>query len=163
MPRANDNIIELNAGNTAPEFSALGNGNRNFNLKDFKGKNLVLYFYPKDNTTGCTAQARDFSLHHEQFKKINAVILGVSIDGIQSHEKFIAKNELSFNLVSDKDSAIAKSYGVWVQKSMFGKKYMGTERTTFLINKDGYIAHIWRNVKVDGHAEEVLKQAKTLK
>ena len=163
MSRSNNIRIELNEGNKAPEFSALGNGNRNINLVDYRGQNIVLYFYPKDNTTGCTAQAKDFTAHHDKFKKIDTVILGISIDGIQSHEKFIAKNELSFNLVSDKDSAIAKSYGVWIQKSMFGKKYMGIERTTFLINKEGDITNIWRNVKVPNHAEEVLKQAETLK
>jgi peroxiredoxin Q/BCP len=157
-----DDTREIKEGSCAPAFCAIANGNRKISLQDFLGKIVVLYFYPKDNTTGCTAEAIDFGKHKAKFDKIGAVILGVSVDGIQSHEKFIVKYDIPFNLISDKDSLVCKTYGVWVQKSMFGKKYMGTERSTFLIDRDGIIAHIWHDVKVEGHAAEVFDKAKSL-
>jgi peroxiredoxin Q/BCP len=157
-----EEIQELREGMVAPLFCAVTNGNRKISLQDLLGKIVVLYFYPKDNTTGCTAEAIDFAKHKAKFDKIDAVILGISIDGIQSHEKFIAKYDLPFNLASDKDSIIAKTYNVWIQKTMFGKKYMGTERATFLIDRKGCIAHIWHDVKVEGHAAEVFLAAKAL-
>jgi peroxiredoxin Q/BCP len=157
-----EEIQELVVGMSAPTFCAVANGNRKINLSDLLGKIVVLYFYPKDNTTGCTAQAIDFAKYKAKFDKIDAVILGISIDGIQSHEKFIAKYDLPFNLIYDKDSMIAKNYYVWVKKTMFGRKYMGTERATFLLDRSGKIAHIWHDVKVEGHAAEVFAKAKTL-
>ena len=155
-------IIKVQIGDNAPKFCGIANGNRKLNLTEFLGKVVVLYFYPKDNTTGCTAEAIDFGKYKAKFDKIDALILGVSIDSLQSHEKFIAKYDIPFNLIADKDSILAKEYGVWIQKSMFGKKYMGTERATFLIDREGEVAHIWRDVKVAGHAAEVFSVAKSL-
>lgn len=131
-------------------------------LSDFKGKNVVLYFYPKDDTPGCTIEAQDFSSKAKDFAKFDAVILGVSKDSIKSHCKFIEKYKLNFNLLSDKDAKICELYDVLKEKSMFGKKYLGIERTTFLIDKIGKIAKIWRQVKVKGHVEEVLEELKKI-
>ena len=125
-------------------------------LKDLRGKTVVLYFYPKDNTPGCTTEACDFRDSFAAFKKKNAVLLGVSPDSVKSHEKFKTKFELPFPLIADEDHSIAEKYGVWKEKSMYGRKYMGIERSTFVIDKDGKLAEIYNKVKVKGHVEDVL-------
>ena len=131
-------------------------------LKDYKGKALVLYFYPKDDTSGCTKQAIGFSEHKKAFEKAGAAILGVSRDPVQKHDKFRDKHALSITLGSDEAGDVTQAYGVWVEKSMYGRKYMGIERSTFLIDGKGKIARVWRKVKVPGHVEEVLEAAKAL-
>jgi len=124
---------------------------------DFKGTNLVVYFYPKDDTSGCTQEGLDFKAAHAQFKKRNTVILGVSPDGVASHEKFKAKHGFPFELVADEDKTLANAFGVWVEKSMYGRRYMGIERSTFLIDATGVLRAEWRKVKVKGHVEAVLE------
>lgn len=146
----------LEEGMNAPDFSAPGAGGKTHSLGDYKGKWLVLYFYPKDDTPGCTNEARDFSALAHQFAARNAAILGVSKDPVAKHEKFIAKHDLDVDLASDEDGAMCDAYGVWVEKKMYGKTYMGIQRATFLIGPDGKLARIWPKVKVKGHAEEVL-------
>jgi peroxiredoxin Q/BCP len=152
--------MELKIGDPAPAFSATAvgaayAGGREVSLKDFKGKTVVLYFYPKDDTPGCTKQACGLRDAWRDFEK-KAEVFGVSIDPVKSHEKFIAKYELPFPLLSDEDRQIVEAYGVWVEKSMYGKKYMGTERSTFVIGPDGKFKAIFRKVKPDDHAAEVL-------
>lgn len=131
--------------------------------KDFAGSNVVLYFYPRDNTPGCTAEACDFRDNLLKFKKIKATIYGVSKDSLKSHDNFAGKYDLPFTLISDEDGSICKAFGAWVEKSMYGKKYMGIDRATFLIDKKGIVRHIWRKVKVKGHVDEVLEKASELK
>lgn len=144
-------------------FSLQGNDNKTINLDDYKGsKNVVLYFYPKDNTPGCTQESNDFKDNQQKFAELDTVIIGVSKDSVSSHDKFIAKYDLPFDLVSDADSDLCEQYGVWVEKNMYGKKYMGIERSTFLINKSQEIVKEWRKVKVKGHVEEVLQEANKL-
>ena len=125
------------------------------NSKDLKGQNLIVYFYPKDDTPGCTVEAIDFSKSKNKFSKLNTKIFGVSKDSTEKHKKFINKHSLTIDLISD-DGTICEKFGVWVEKSMYGKKYMGIERATFLFDKDLKLIKIWRNVKVKGHVEEVL-------
>ena len=125
-------------------------------LADFSGQHLVLYFYPKDDTPGCTKEAIAFTEHLSTFKKAGAEIIGVSKDTVAKHEKFITKHELKVTLASDEDGKVCEAYGVWVEKNMYGKKYMGIQRATFLIGPDGKIKKIWSKVKVAGHAEDVL-------
>jgi thioredoxin-dependent peroxiredoxin len=137
----------LKVGDKAPDFAK---------LRELRGKKVVLYFYPKDDTPGCTTEACEFRDLHKAFGKNGAVVVGVSPDGEASHEKFRGKFELPFVLVSDVDKKIVEAYGVWKEKSMYGRKYMGVERTTFLIDEKGMIAGVWERVKVKGHAEEVL-------
>lgn len=148
-------------GSKAPAFTLPGAGGATLSLADFAGKTLVLYFYPKDDTSGCTAEAKDFNALRADFQAAGAEILGVSPDSPKSHDKFRDKYGLGFALASDESKAMLEAYGVWVEKSMYGRKYMGVERTTFLIGPDGTIRHIWNKVKVPGHAEEVLKAART--
>ena len=138
---------ELNEGDRAPAFKELGEN---------KGKTVVLYFYPKDDTPGCTTEACELRDAHKQIAAKNAVVLGVSPDSAKSHEKFSAKFSLPFSLVPDEDHKLCETYGVWKEKSMYGRKYMGVERTTFVIGPDGVIKKIFRKVKAVGHAEEVL-------
>ena len=152
----------LNEGDKAPDFKLAAEGGKTLKLQAFKGKAVVLYFYPKDDTPGCTTEAKDFSCMIGDFKKAGVEVIGVSPDGIASHEKFRKKHALEVALGSDEDTAVASAYGVWVEKSMYGKKYMGVERATFLIDGKGRLAKIWRKVKVPGHAEEVLAAAKAL-
>lgn len=140
----------------APQFSLINEAGKMVNLKDFKGKNVVLYFYPKDMTPGCTTEACDFRDAHEDFSRLNAVILGISMDDEKKHTKFIEKHGLPFSLLVDEDHAVAESYGVWVLKKMYGKEYMGIERSTFLINEEGVVVKEWRKVKVKNHIEQVL-------
>lgn len=144
----------------APDFSLLASNGKEVSLSDFKGKNVVLYFYPKDMTPGCTTQACDFRDMHEDFAGLDAVILGVSPDPLDKHEKFIEKHGLPFLLLVDDNHEVAEKYGVWKLKKNFGKEYMGIERSTFIIDKEGRIAKEWRKVKVKGHVEEALQYIK---
>ncbi|MDB5491481.1 MAG: Thiol peroxidase, Bcp-type [Micavibrio sp.] len=148
---------ELKEGSKAPDFTLPASGGETISLKDFKGKKVVLYFYPKDDTPGCTTQACTFNDNLPKFKKMKAVILGVSKDSVKKHDKFAEKFGLTFPLLSDEVGTMLEKYGVWVEKSMYGKKYMGIDRSTFLINEDGKIGKIWRKVKVPGHVEEVME------
>jgi len=143
-------------GKKAPEFSLEDQENQSISLSDFKGKNVVLYFYPKDDTSGCTKEAEEFTQKKEDFEKLNTVILGISKDSVKSHEKFCKKYDLSITLLSDPDTQVNQAYDVWKEKSMYGKKYFGTERTTFLINEEGIIINRWSKVKVTGHVDDVL-------
>ena len=152
----------LNAGEKAPDFSLPTDGGGSVSLKALKGKNVVLYFYPKDDTSGCTKEAIAFNELKAQFAKANTEIVGVSADSVESHDKFKAKYDLGFALASDEKKEMLAAYGVWVEKSMYGRKYMGIERTTVLIDAKGKIREIWRKVKVPGHAEAVLTAAKAL-
>lgn len=144
----------------APSFSLLNEKSELINLEDYKGKNVILYFYPKDMTPGCTTEACDFRDAHEDFSDLNAVILGVSMDDASRHTKFIEKHGLPFSLLVDADHQVAESYGVWTLKKNFGKEYMGIERTTFLINEEGIIEKEWRKVRVKNHIEDVLNYLK---
>lgn len=146
----------IKAGDKAPAFSLPSGDGTTISLRDFKGKKVVLYFYPKDNTSGCTKEACSFQENLSALKKKGAVLLGVSADGVSSHAKFASKFDLSFPLLSDEKKDILKAYGVWKEKSMYGKKYMGIERTTFIIDERGTVSHIFPKVKVDGHTKEVL-------
>jgi peroxiredoxin Q/BCP len=147
----------LSVGNKAPNFSLVANDGKKYSLKDFKGKKVVLYFYPKDDTSGCTAEACSFRDNLSAFKKKEAVVLGVSPDGIKSHEKFVSKYDLNFPILSDESKEMLTEYGVWQEKSMYGRKYMGVVRTTFIIDEKGKISHIFPKVKVDGHTKEIFK------
>ena len=146
----------LQVGEKAPAFSLLGSDGKNYSLKDFKGKKIVLYFYPKDDTSGCTKEACSFRDNLSAITKKGAVVIGISPDGIKAHEKFISKYDLNFLLLSDEEKTILQKYGVWKEKSMYGRKYMGVERTTFIIDEKGKISHLFPKVKVDGHTEEVI-------
>jgi thioredoxin-dependent peroxiredoxin len=149
-------MAQLKVGDKAPAF-ALPTGDASvLSLKDLEGKKVVLYFYPKDNTSGCTKEACSFQDNNAAIKKRGAVVVGVSTDSPESHRKFAGKYDLSFPLISDEEKKLVKQYGVWKEKSMYGKKYMGIERTTFIIDERGKIAHIFPKVKVDGHIDEVL-------
>jgi peroxiredoxin Q/BCP len=148
--------MSLNVGDAAPAFDMPANGGGKVSLKALKGKKVVLYFYPKDDTSGCTKEAIGFSEHKAAFEKAGAVVVGVSKDSVASHDKFVKKHGLAIDLGSDETGAVCEAYGVWVEKSMYGKKYMGIERATFLIDAKGKIARIWRKVSVTGHVEDVL-------
>ena len=150
------------AGEPAPAFSAPRDGGGTVSLADFAGKKVVLYFYPKDDTPGCTKEGIAFSEMVGAFEAADTVILGVSRDPVKKHDKFRDKHDLKVALISDEAGSITEDYGVWVEKAMYGKKYMGIERATFLIGKDGNIAEVWRKVKVNGHVEAVLAAAKAL-
>jgi len=150
--------MKLEAGSKAPLFEALSDENEQISLAELQGKNVVLYFYPKDDTPGCTIEAQDFSKKIKSFEKLDCIILGVSRDNLKSHCKFVEKYSIAFNLLVDESSEICQKYGVIKEKSMFGKKSLGIERTTFLIDKTGKIAKVWRAVKVNGHVEEVLEE-----
>jgi peroxiredoxin Q/BCP len=143
-------------GQPAPSFTLPRDGGTDVSLADYAGQIVVLYFYPKDDTPGCTTEAIDFSAEAEAFAKAGAVVLGVSRDTVKKHEKFRDKHGLKVALLADEDGAVCEAYGVWVEKSMYGRTYMGIERTTFLIGRDGKIAHVWDKVKVKDHAAEVL-------
>ena len=147
----------LEIGKKAPAFSLKDENGKNVSLNDFKGKKVVLYFYPKDMTSGCTQEACDFRDALPNFKKVKATVLGVSIDSTASHKKFADKYELPFTLLSDEKKEVVEKYGVWKEKSMYGKKYMGIERTTFIIDEEGKIQNIFPKVKVAGHVNEVMK------
>ncbi len=149
----------LDAGDEAPDFDLPTDGGGRASSRALKGKKVVLSFNPKDATSGCTAEAIAFNGLRERFKAAGAVLLGVSPDSAVSHDEFKKKHDLKFALAADETKAMLETYGVWREKSMYGRKYMGVERTTFLIGADGKIAKVWRNVKVPGHAEEVLAAA----
>lgn len=151
----------LSTGDKAPDFSMTINGGSTVTLSDFAGKYLILYFYPKDDTPGCTTEGQEFSARKADFAVLNTQILGVSRDTVAKHEKFIAKRELTIDLGSDEDGKVTEDYGVWVEKKMYGKTYMGIQRATFLIGPDGTIAEIWPKVKVKGHVAAVLDTVKT--
>ncbi len=153
---ANEMELKLKEGDKAPEFTTTTNGGATVSLADFKGKNVILYFYPKDNTPGCNKEACGFRDNFEVFEKKGAVVLGVSTDSVKSHDKFVAKFKLPFTLLSDEDKKIVQAYGVWGPKTFMGVKYNGTSRVTFLIGPDGKIKKIWPKVKPGEHAEEVL-------
>ena len=152
----------LQTGDPAPDFNLPRDGEGALSLADFKTRKLVLYFYPKDDTSGCTAEAIDFNRLAGDFAAAGAAVVGVSPDPVKKHDKFRQKYELTFPLLADEAKQTLEAYGVWVEKSMYGRKYMGVERTTFLIGGDGKIAKIWRKVKVPGHADEVLAAAKAI-
>jgi len=154
--------MALENGSKAPAFSMKTDSGGKISLSELKGKNVVLYFYPKDDTSGCTAEACDFRDNLPAFKKLDAVIIGVSRDSVASHDKFKKKYDINFTLGSDDTGKVTEEYGVWVEKSMYGKKYMGIERATFLIDGKGIIRNIWRKVKVAGHVGEVTAAIKQL-
>jgi peroxiredoxin Q/BCP len=144
-------------GAKAPAFSAPGSNGKTVKLSDFKGKkNVVLYFYPKDNTSGCTKEACGFRDAHTKLTRAGLAVIGVSPDSLDSHAKFIVRHDLPFILLADEDKKICKSYGVWQQKTLYGRKYMGVARTTFVIDRQGRIAHVFEKVKAAGHEDEVL-------
>jgi peroxiredoxin Q/BCP len=150
-------------GSKAPDFSLETDGGGKFRLGDLKGSSVVLYVYPKDDTSGCTVEALAFSALKKKFEAAGATVIGVSPDAVKSHDKFKAKHDLSITLAADPDKKMLERYGVWVEKSMYGRKYMGAERSTFLIDPEGKVARVWRKVKVPGHADEVLAAAKELR
>jgi peroxiredoxin Q/BCP len=147
----------LKEGNKAPDFKLKDQDDKTISLKDFKGKNVVLYFYPKDNTSGCTAEACNFRDEFPKFGKLDAVILGVSPDSVESHKKFAQKYKLPFRLLSDGKKEVLEKYNVWQEKNMYGRKYMGVVRTTYVIDKEGKIKKIFNKVKVEGHNKEVME------
>ncbi|MGH7034554.1 MAG: thioredoxin-dependent thiol peroxidase [Stellaceae bacterium] len=149
--------MALEIGDKAPDFTLPTDGNGTVALGKLKGKKVVLYFYPKDDTSGCTAEACAFRDMFPRFKKMDAAVIGISRDSVASHDKFKKKYELPFTLASDDKGKVTEDYGVWVEKSMYGRKYMGIERATFLVDEKGKIEQIWHKVKVPGHADEVLK------
>ncbi|ATU91880.1 thioredoxin-dependent thiol peroxidase [Phyllobacterium zundukense] len=155
-------MTALDIGSNAPDFTLPRDGGGTITLSGLRGNPVVLYFYPKDNTSGCTQEAIEFSGLKPQFEKLGAKVIGMSPDPVKKHDKFKTKHDLKVELVADEDKAIIESYGLWVEKSMYGRKYMGVERTTFLIDSDGKIAKVWNKVKVPGHAAEVLEATRAL-
>jgi len=153
-------MSDLNPGDKAPDFDLPTDGGGRAKLSDFAGKTVVLYFYPKDDTSGCTSEAQGFTTLADDFKKAGATVIGVSKDSVNSHDKFKAKYDLDLILASDESGEVVERYGVWVEKSMYGRKYMGIDRATFLIGPDGMIKQAWRKVKVPGHVDAVLKAVK---
>ena len=153
----------LQTGQPAPDFTCATDGSGELTLSELRGNYVVLYFYPKDDTPGCTKEACGFNENLQEFKGLNAEIIGVSKDNVSKHDKFKEKYALNFTLISDEDGTVCEKYGTWIEKSMYGRKYMGIERATFLINPDGTIAKIWRKVKVKGHVDEVKSEIETLK
>lgn len=154
--------IGLNIGDKAPQFELPGDGGGTARLSDFAGQPVVVYFYPKDDTAGCTAEAIDFSRLKPEFAKAGAAVIGISPDSAKKHDKFRKKHALTVALAADEERKAIEAYGVWVEKQMYGRSYMGVERTTFLIGRDGRIAQIWRKVRVKGHAEAVLDAVRSL-
>ena len=152
----------LDVGDTIPDFDLPTNGGGSLSKESLKGKNVVIYFYPKDMTPGCTTEAQDFRDHIKAFEKAGVTIVGVSKDSVKRHDNFVAKQELPFQLLSDEDGTFCEDFGVWVEKNMYGKKYMGIQRATFVIDGKGVIKHAWPKVKVKGHVEEVLDVVKAL-
>jgi thioredoxin-dependent peroxiredoxin len=155
--------MSLEIGDKAPSFTLPSDGGSKVSLKDFEGQPVVLYFYPKDDTSGCTAEACAFRDRLPDFSKLKTAVIGVSRDDAASHDKFKTKYRLPFPLASDEDGKVCEAYGVWTEKSMYGRKYMGIERSTFLIDGKGMLRGVWRKVKVPGHVEAVLEAVKALK
>jgi peroxiredoxin Q/BCP len=154
--------MTLRIGDAAPAFELPATGGAPISLAGLKGRKAVIYFYPKDDTSGCTLEAQDFQALKGEFAQAGTEVIGVSADSVASHDKFAQKYGLDFTLASDESLTMLEAYGVWVEKSMYGRKYMGVERTTVLVDRDGRIARIWPKVKVPGHAAEVLAAAKAL-
>jgi peroxiredoxin Q/BCP len=154
---------ELNTGAKAPDFTLPADGGDDIALKSLRGKNIVLYFYPKDDTPGCTKESCDFRDNLAALKKLGAAVIGISKDSVARHDKFKEKYELNFPLLSDEDGDVCERYGVWGEKKNYGKTYMGIERSTFLIDEQGIIRAIWRKVKVEGHVAEVMAALKELR
>jgi thioredoxin-dependent peroxiredoxin len=154
--------MSVEEGKKAPDFSAATDGGKKLKLSDLRGKPVVLYFYPKDDTSGCTAEACGFRDALPDYSGTGSVVIGISKDSVASHDKFKKKHELPFILASDAGSDVCEKYGVWVEKSMYGRKYMGIERCTFLIDQEGIVRGAWRKVRVPGHVAEVLKAARAL-
>ena len=152
----------VEVGNKAPDFKLNTDGGGEISLKSLKGKPVVVYFYPKDDTSGCTKEAIDFTALAPEFQRAGATVIGISPDSVAKHDKFKAKHDLAVTLAADEDKRVCEAYGVWVQKSMYGRKYMGVERSTFLVDRDGKLARAWRKVKVPGHADEVLAAVSAL-
>ena len=152
----------LKEGDQAPDFDLPTDGGGSFKLAKQRGKVVVVYFYPKDDTSGCTLEAIEFSGRKAEFEKAGATIIGISPDSVSDHDKFKAKHNLTIGLAADEEKETAEAYGVWVEKSMYGKRYMGVDRSTFLVDPKGKLARIWRKVKVEGHVQEVLEAAKGL-
>jgi peroxiredoxin Q/BCP len=152
----------VNEGDLVPDVKLQGLEGSTVSPADFKGNKLILYFYPKDDTSGCTAEAQAFSALAEEFEKAGVWILGVSKDDAKKHRKFIDKYELKVPLATDADGSVCEAFGTWIEKSMYGRKYMGIDRATFLVDRDGVVKRVWRKVKVPGHAEEVLAAARAL-
>ncbi|MCW5730704.1 MAG: thioredoxin-dependent thiol peroxidase [Alphaproteobacteria bacterium] len=153
---------ELKVGDKAPDFTLPGDGGRKISLKTLKGKPVVLYFYPKDDTSGCTKEAIAFTDKLNEFAKLGCSVIGCSKDSVAAHDRFKAKHSLRVDLASDEDGKVCAAYGVWIEKSMYGRKYMGIDRSTFLIDGQGKLRQIWRKVKVPGHVEEVLAALRSL-
>ncbi len=154
--------MTIEAGTPAPAFDLPSDEGDALTLAGLKGKTVVLYFYPKDDTSGCTSEAQGFTAAAADFAKAGAVVVGVSRDSVKSHAKFRGKYDLDVRLGSDESGAVTEAYGVWVEKSMYGRQYMGIERATFLIDRDGVVQRVWRKVKVPGHVQEVLAAAQAL-
>lgn len=153
----------IEEGEIAPDFELPTMDGKQLKLSQHQGRPVVIYFYPKDDTSGCTTEAKDFTSLMDQFRAAKAAVFGISPDSVLSHQKFAKKHDLAVDLASDGDKAVATTYGVWVEKSMYGRKYMGVERATFIIDKTGKIAKVWNKVKVPGHAAEVLAAVQALK
>jgi thioredoxin-dependent peroxiredoxin len=154
--------MSIEIGDKAPDFTLPTDGGGKATLSKLRGRKVVLYFYPKDDTSGCTAEACGFRDSFPQFGKLDATVIGISRDSVASHDKFKQKHDLPFILASDEKGEVTEAYGVWVQKSMYGRKYMGIERATFLVDEKGVVRGLWRKVKVPGHVEAVLAAAKSL-
>jgi peroxiredoxin Q/BCP len=155
-------MSQVAVGKKVPDFSLPATGDKTVRLKDLRGKNVVIYFYPKDSTPGCTTEGRDFSENHRKFSRAGTVIFGVSRDSLKSHENFKAKQEFPFDLLSDADEKVCKIFDVIKEKNMYGRKVLGIERSTFLIDQEGRLNREWRKVRVKGHVDEVLDAAKAL-
>jgi peroxiredoxin Q/BCP len=155
-------MADLDVGDLAPQFDLPRDGGGSLSLAALLGRPIVLYFYPQDDTTGCTIEAIGFSQLKPEFEKAGAVVIGVSPDSVRKHDRFKSKHDLTVDLVADEERKVIEAYHLWVEKTMYGRKYMGVERATFLIGSDGRIARIWRNVRVKGHAEAVLEAVRAL-
>ncbi len=155
-------MSQVAVGKKVPDFSLPATGDKTVRLKDLRGKNVVIYFYPKDSTPGCTTEGRDFSENQRKFSRANTIILGISRDSVKSHENFKLKQEFPFDLLSDADEKACKIFDVIKEKNMYGRKVLGIERSTFLIDKEGRLQQEWRKVRVKGHVDEVLDAAKAL-
>ena len=154
--------MSVKPGDKAPEFTLATDGDGKVTLSKLKGKKVILYFYPKDDTSGCTAEACGFRDNLPKFGRTDAAVIGISRDSVASHDRFKKKYDLPFMLASDEEGKVCEAYGTWVEKSMYGRKYMGIERATFLIDPKGIVRNVWRKVKVPGHVEEVLAAAKAI-
>jgi peroxiredoxin Q/BCP len=152
----------ISEGDVVPDVKLQAMDGSEFSPSDFRGQKLVVYFYPKDDTSGCTAEARDFTALADQFEQAGTWVMGVSRDNAASHRKFVDKHQLRVALASDADGSVCEAFGCWTEKSMYGRKYMGIERSTFLVDRDGVVKRVWRKVKVPGHAEAVLAAAREL-